>query len=475
MYYPTIGSPLFARYRRVAADGPSYGLLDAMHLLSGLRNVRAGAEDSDQGGSISPLRWLGRQIGLLDALNGLDMTAATASDGTDSADHIIGRGPYLAGKAAIPLDTDSEVQDGGKPQQDDSRHSIARQILVDPFVADAKAIWTGIRRGNSGIYHTLANTVGVVNELNDFLTKTTGIGTLSKDTSMQDVEDWLYQQAAYAAPPSDDAPSTIVDKVLAGVGEAPADVAQALVAVQGLGPKLGLAALGALSEVDKGPEAAAEGAAGGLLMGKAFDFLPKLSPAGRAALLASLGAADTAGHGGDASDVLSSAFTMGMLGKLSGPRKMTPAETRIEDLRNLLSEYRMARIGYELKKARYKYFAPTTEFKERLVRLNDTIGKKNEILGKQLEASEGRSIGRAPRFYFGPRNKNYRVGDWTRLDEFGNPIEIVDAKHGREDAKQRRGDKHAPLPTIYLPRQEIIRRTKELLRKNPRKYEFDNW
>jgi hypothetical protein len=462
MFFPMTSASPRLRRRVSPAYGPGYGLLDALDqpkLVPIAEASQASTSSSvPQDTSISPLRWLTRQVGLLDALNDTETAPAAASGRPMAERGPIGRVPFRPARYQI-----SSSADG-------SGHSIARQLLVDPIVADAKDIWRGVRLGNAGIYKTLANTVGLANDANDFLTRTTGYGTLSKDTFAQDLKDWLDSAAVYVAPPPEDVPTNFADEFFTALGQAPADVAQMLVGARLLGPVAGMASVNAVRESDQGLDAAEKAAAEGVLFGLGAKALEPLNSIARAAGFGSLSAAIGLANGGDLGDAVASAAPMSLLGAAGIPR---PKEPNLLPLQLAYSDFADAAKHAQNRLDVVRGLSPWRR-KQEIVQINQRPGLLLQEVARLSDALRGYKTTRGRTFYLpsspwmlGSRILDYgRKKWWKRFDD----VEVKREK-ARDPRAQRNADFYLESEGVRIPRRrenEILRRARIQLDKEGR-------
>ncbi|MCK6454591.1 MAG: hypothetical protein L6R19_27650, partial [Alphaproteobacteria bacterium] len=152
--------------------------------------------------------------------------------------------------------------------------AVAVDLLQRGLVKPATDLVTGYRAGAAGIYGTLANIAMLLNHAKDELAHVTGMGTPRAETHDPAVEAWLRRAARRMQP--DSLPDDVGGKIYAGLGRAPADIAMYLAGTRALGPIFGMAGVEALREADKGPAAAATGAAKGALLGGTLKAAEKL-------------------------------------------------------------------------------------------------------------------------------------------------------------------------------------------------------
>jgi hypothetical protein len=320
MFLPmTSVSPLLRR-GFLPTYGSSYGLLDALDQpqLVPIADVSQPGKPTEVplDSGISPLRWIARQVGLLDALNDTGTPPATTKSPGQGAPRFIGRYPVRS--------EGNEQSEGSVDAENQLSLSDIGKLVADPFVQAGKDLWTGYLIGASGMYDTAGDAVGLLNRANDFMTQWTGVGQMSEGTIWKDAKDWLHDTAIEVAPRSEDLPTSIPGKIYAGIGQAPAELAQLLTAARLVGPVAGLAGLEGVRASENGWAAAGEAAAKGALFGLAAKALDPLNWIARSAGLASLGAASSVAEGQNSSDAIASAASLGLLGAFGVPRAKQP-------------------------------------------------------------------------------------------------------------------------------------------------------
>ncbi len=216
------------------------------------------------------------------------------------------------------------------------QQGVADSRLARSFEDAGENLVRGYKMGAASLYNTGANAVMLINRAADYLAEETGLGEQSRDTALGYLERWLRDAARTLAPEetADDLPG----KVYEGLGAAPAAVAEYAAGIKALGPVLGFGAVDALAAADQGPEAAAEAAAKGMLVGKMFEGAEPLTRPAKAAALGTVGATQAAAEGGDAKDITASAVTMATLGATGKAGNLHPIdllrkEPAVEDIR----------------------------------------------------------------------------------------------------------------------------------------------
>jgi hypothetical protein len=223
---------------------------------------------------------------------------------------------------------------GGKP----ARREESGELVVDPgkripdlgvasYLKDSANLWhdqlrgigpgpvagvvRGYQRGASGFYNSLANLADIYRGL---------IGNEAMPTLGQASED--LRAIARRGQPVEQPNGPLVDRFSEGLGQAAVDLPQYLVGGELLGPVKGMAVIGGVHEADKGPVAAAKGAAEGALTGGVLRVAEPLTFPARAGTLAATGAAQAAASGGDTNDIVANALLMAGLGgtRTSGVR-----------------------------------------------------------------------------------------------------------------------------------------------------------
>src|SRR5262249_27828111 len=81
------------------------------------------------------------------------------------------------------------------------------------FERVGKDLRTGAHIGASGAFHTAGNIIHLINLLNDGLTRSTGVGTMSEETDWKPLERWLYRTGEEIAPAPEDLPNALSDKI----------------------------------------------------------------------------------------------------------------------------------------------------------------------------------------------------------------------------------------------------------------------
>ena len=252
--------------------------------------------------------------------------------------------------------------------------------ILNSFRKAGEDLKSGYEGSASSFYNTGANALSLINKAADYLTEQTGVGTMSKETALGHVEQWLRNASKEMAP--DQYPEDTVGKIYAGFGSAPVALAEYGAGIKALGPILGFGAVDALREADKGPQEAAEAFAKGATVGAIFKGTEVLNPVPRSVALGGTGATQAAADGGDVSDIVSSATVLGTLGlggkgdiRLSDlhPRRLIPIE---------------GNPFKSLKKIDFNPFEKTTDIskaveawskKSHLQRAADKIGEKRSL------------------------------------------------------------------------------------------------
>jgi hypothetical protein len=364
-----------------------------------------------------PLRVRAGQVGLLDALAGTVTDPTRSGHGRKGADQIIRNPRGRLSRGARPehgISLEDELSDLGTR-------------TVDAFAQAGKDLWTGYRIGASGFYDTLGNAVGLINRANDFMTDFTGVGHMSEGTMWKDAENWLHHAAARVAPKPEELPRSVPSKIYAGIGQAPAEVAQYLTATRWLGPIMGMASVDAIRESDQGLEAAAGAAAKAGLLGLGAKALEPLSWGARAAAMGSLGAASTFGHGGEPEDLIAYA----LLGASGVPRAKQP---NLAPLRMSYNEFADAARHADASLEIIRALAPYRRRQERVqinrnpgILLENVARRSDELLG--YETTPGKKYKLPP----SPLMRSSRIYDYGRK-KWWKRREDVEVK--REQADQ---------------------------------------
>ena len=192
-------------------------------------------------------------------------------------------------------------------------------LYANAIEMPARNIAQGYLASASGMYSLGANAMMLINRAGDYLTEKTGVGAMSRDTAFGKAEQWLRRTAQQVAPDAESLDDSTIAKIYQGLGSAPAAIAQYATGTRYLGPVAGFAAVDALHAADQGAEAAAWAGAKGAMLGGAFKAAGPLKRPSRAGALAVIGGTQAAAEGGDVSDVVAGATTLGILGA-TGPR-----------------------------------------------------------------------------------------------------------------------------------------------------------
>ncbi|CUW38782.1 protein of unknown function [Magnetospirillum sp. XM-1] len=198
-----------------------------------------------------------------------------------------------------------------------------------------KAVWSGLQRGGAGVTHNLANA-------SELLDRAYGGGEVAPDNVVTNYlrgMEGRFQQRAQDIMPQD---PNLLEKVYAGIGQAPVDLAMLAPVVSVMGPVAGMGAMGALGKADQGIVPAIEGGVEGLAAGKIMHGLSPYAMPTRVGGNAAFGGAQAAADpNADATDIAASAILMGGMGAPGGgtvrlrdrnvmprrPETLTPEET----------------------------------------------------------------------------------------------------------------------------------------------------
>jgi hypothetical protein len=205
------------------------------------------------------------------------------------------------------------------------------------FARQQKAVATQLGVGGlqslSAIDHQFANTAMILDKGAEFLSEKTG---LSHGGAFKHIERWFRKEAnALRTLAERHEQTNLTSKALQLAGGLPGGVAEATLAAKTVGIVPGLAALGALSEADRGTIAAAKGAATGAAMGSVFKAV---SPpgAGRLATAGTIGSGVTAvaaASGAPPEEALLSGASLALLGA-GGAKKFRESQLRtLEEIR----------------------------------------------------------------------------------------------------------------------------------------------
>jgi len=201
-----------------------------------------------------------------------------------------------------------------KPRFGGAEKTVTDNIL-DSFVYAGKNLKHGYQSGAEYMYNVAANIPMMIHDTSNYLAEKTG-GIPSDETVAKTIETWIRNEAKGISPPEDQAPESIIGKIYAGIGAAPATIATFLPAVKGAGAVAGMAATEAVAAADQGPSAALEAGAKGALMGGTLKAGEPLTRAARMPLMGAVGATQAAAEGGDVADVVSGGIVMGGLGAM---------------------------------------------------------------------------------------------------------------------------------------------------------------
>ena len=182
----------------------------------------------------------------------------------------------------------------------------------------------------------------------------------------------------------------IASRVNRIVGGLPLDLGTAAIAAGAGGAVKGFAALGALSEADRGPRASAEGAVEGAAIGVFFRGTERFSPTARGGTLAALGTKLGLSRGETVDEAALQGATLGLLGGATAK----PQRTRVRALPRAELERVSEPEGVRLlkpedgKPAEIK--APGEEIVELVPRTEAerTVEKANEFLGRDYSDLE---------------------------------------------------------------------------------------
>jgi len=222
--------------------------------------------------------------------------------------------------AFTPADNDfSEFTPSYRPDKQSLPKTTAS--LVDTFEKAGKAIQYGYYSSASGFYNLLANVPGGINRLNDWLVEVTGAGVESKDTVLQNIEDYLRSVSKETSPQAlgMEPPKTLENKILAGLAMAPVMVAEYIPGIKALGSAGGFAAVAALENVDEDLDTIAIESAKAAAMGKIVEASAVLKIPERVAALGLLGFGTTDGN---LDDKVAAGVTFATLGAMGGQGKV---------------------------------------------------------------------------------------------------------------------------------------------------------
>ncbi|MBF0311510.1 MAG: hypothetical protein HQL56_18520 [Magnetococcales bacterium] len=153
----------------------------------------------------------------------------------------------------------------------------------------SEALSYGLRGGSANLLKTLANIPGTIDQSAQWLAE--NIPGISHGGGLGRVAEVLRQLGEEIGPsPSEPPPSTLDEKILAGIGQMPAMALEYLPAIRALGAVKGMAAVDALRQADKGWQEAALGGAQGALFGGALHAASALSPLKQFAGMGAIGA-----------------------------------------------------------------------------------------------------------------------------------------------------------------------------------------
>lgn len=371
--------------RRVISNvRPPYGSMDILSVPGPVPIAElSGAPHAIR---VSPRRWRVGQVGLLDALTDPGSEEMADIESPTPTIRFIGRHPVRSEAYR------SSVATGVAGSPGTSRGYGER--ILDGFIDAGKGLRTGYLLGSSGIYDTAGDAVALTNRWNDFMTQWTGIGTMTKDTPMQDVEDWLYDAAAQVAPRPEDYPTSIGGKFYSALAQTPAELAQYLTAARLVGPIAGLAGLNVVRESENGWEPAIIGGAKGATLGLAARWLDPLNWVERTAGLGSLGAASTLGEGLAPDDALANVAALSLFGALGVPR---PKQPNLLPLQLAHNEFTQAAKHAERRLAEIRNLSQKRQ-KQLRVGTNQVPGLRLEEVVRKSDELAGYKVGRGGRY-----------------------------------------------------------------------------
>ena len=216
-----------------------------------------------------------------------------------------------------------------EPGWTDEAGKVAKAVgdsVVGGFERTGKNLWTGYKSGTSGFWRLSGNALNLVNRMSDYLAEKTGVGPKAKDTMWGEAEAWMRRQAEAIAPGADEIDDHVIAKIYQGLGAAPVALAEYGAGAAVAGPVAGFAAVDALRESDKGMKEAFVAGLKGAGLGKIFKAAEPLTRTAKAGTLATAGGAAAVGEGGDTSDVVAGAATMGILGAAGSGGRVSARE-----------------------------------------------------------------------------------------------------------------------------------------------------
>lgn len=249
---------------------------------------------------------------------------------------------FRARRNAGPNDNPPTFEDFKRRQQGGGSDLVGGAVgsAIEDFKRGVSTAVQDIAGGGVGSLaftnNQLANFAMVLDKAATGLSEVTG---LDRGGAFARLEEWFRTQAeAQQRLAVDLSPNRagIIDDLNRFLGSLPVELPKMAAAVSVAGPVGGFAGLGALSEAEGGPVAAAEGAVRGALEGQVFKVAAPLGRLGRAGSVTSGVAAIESAAGAEPGEALTAGATAGILaGVTGGPGRREPPRPQPFDLADL--------------------------------------------------------------------------------------------------------------------------------------------